>query len=114
MEIIAERNIPLAEVRNILRNKKKEYSKEEKEQLYEQKRALDHANRSIKLNLKDANKLIQQLGQLELQLSGDQIIKICDLLPETVDDIRAIFAKERFKYNEEEIKKILNLVDQYR
>jgi DNA-directed RNA polymerase subunit F len=114
MNVIAEKNISLAEVRDILRDKQKEYSKEEKEQLYEQKRALDHANRSTKLNLRDSKKLIEQLTNMEIKLNEDQVIKICDLLPETVDDIRAIFAKERFKYNEEEIKKILDVVDQYR
>ncbi|MEA3255851.1 MAG: RNA polymerase Rpb4 family protein [Candidatus Altiarchaeota archaeon] len=114
MKIINERSIPLAEVRNILREKKREYTKEEKEQLYEQKRALDHANKSTKLNLKDSKKLIKELSQLEFKLGENQIIRICDLLPETVDDMRAIFAKERFRYTEEEIKKILDIVDQYR
>jgi len=42
------------------------------------------------------------------------VSKIVDLLPETTDDVRAIFAKERFKYTEEEIKQITDLVDQFR
>lgn len=114
MEVIKERNIPLAEVRNILREKKKKYTKEDREQLYEQNRALDHANKSTKLNLKDSKKLINELSKLEFNLDENQVIRICDLLPETVDDMRAIFAKERFRYTEEEIKKILDQVDHYR
>ncbi|MBN2250942.1 MAG: hypothetical protein JW724_02555 [Candidatus Altiarchaeota archaeon] len=114
MNVIAERSIPLAEVKSILKEKKKEYSAEEKEQFYEQKRALDHANKAAKLKLKDAKKLIEEIKATELKLNEDQVIKMVDLLPETVDDVRAIFAKERFKYTEEEIKKILEAVARYR
>ena len=53
--------------------------------------------------------MVGQLSKLELDLTDDNIIKIVDLLPETVDDVRAIFAKERFRYNEEEIKKIITM-----
>ena len=56
----------------------------------------------------------KKLVGLELGLSQEQLIKICDILPETVDDIRAVFAKERFKYSEEEIRKIIDILDQYR
>ncbi|RLI94346.1 MAG: RNA polymerase Rpb4, partial [Candidatus Altiarchaeales archaeon] len=85
-----------------------------KEMLYEQRRALEHARASSKLKLKDVNEMIKKLEELNLNLSEDQLIKICDLLPETVDDVRAIFAKERFRYAEEEIKKIIDILDQYR
>lgn len=114
MNIVSERNITLAEVKNILKEKKKEYSEEGKELFYEQKRAFDHASKAAKISLKDANKLIDEVKGLNLSLSDEQIIKIADLLPETVDDVRAIFAKERFKYGEEDIKKVLDVVAKYR
>jgi DNA-directed RNA polymerase subunit F len=114
MNIVSERNITLAEVKNILKDKKREYTDEEKELFYEQKRAFDHAGKAAKLGLKDANKLIEEIRSIGLSLSEDQMIKIADLLPETVDDVRAIFAKERFKYGEEEIKKVLDVVAKYR
>ena len=114
MNIVSERNITLAEVKNILKDKKKEYTDEEKELFYEQKRAFDHASKAAKLSVKDANKLIEDIRAIGLSLSEDQMIKIADLLPETVDDVRAIFAKERFKYGEEDIKKVLDVVAKYR
>lgn len=114
MKIKSENPITLAEVKDILKQKQKRYEEEEKELWYEQKRALEHAQKSAKLSLKDSKKLIGQLSKLELELTEDNIVKIADLLPETVDDVRAIFAKERFRYNEEEIKKIIEVVDQYR
>ncbi len=114
MNIIDERFLSLAEARKILEEKEKAYSTEKKDMLYEQRRALEHSQKYAKLSLKDTEELIKKVGELDLHLAEDQIVKICDILPETVDDIRAIFAKERFKYNEEDIKKILDVLAQYR
>ena len=114
MNVISERIVTLAEVKNILKDKKKDYTDEEKEQFYEQKRALDHASKAAKLSVKDAFKLIEEIKALGLSLTEDQGVKIADLLPETVDDVRAIFAKERFRYSEDDIKKILDVVSKYR
>jgi len=114
MNVLKERCITLSEVRNILRKKEKEYKEEGKELLYEQKRALEHADKYAKLSVKDSKELMKKLSELDLNLTEDQIVKICDLLPETVDDVRAIFAKERFRYSEEEIRGIIDIVDQYR
>ena len=102
----------MAKVREILEKVTEGYTEEEKELLYEQKRALEHARRFPKPSVADTEELISKLQNLELK--PGQIIKICDLLPETVDDVRAIFEKERFRYGEDEIKKILDLVAQYK
>lgn len=114
MNVINDRVIPIAEVREILKKKEKSYNEEEKELYYEQKRALEHANSSAKLKLTDINKVIEEIKGLDLQLTPEQIVKMADILPETVDDVRAIFAKERFKYTEEEITKILDVIAKYR
>ncbi|MEA1924924.1 MAG: RNA polymerase Rpb4 family protein [Candidatus Altiarchaeota archaeon] len=114
MKIIDERYIPLVEVKEILGKKERDYQEEEKEMLYEQKRALDHARRATKLESKDVKEMKKKLDELEMGLSQEQLIKICNILPETVDDIRAVFAKERFKYSEEEIRKVIDILDQYR
>ncbi len=114
MEIISSRPAALTEVKNMLRQREKEITEEDEELYYEQKRALEHANKFAKLNLKDTKNLTKQISKLNLELSNEQTIKFGDLLPETVDDVRAIFAKERFKYSAEDIRKILDVVDQYR
>lgn len=114
MKIIDERHVALAEVKKILEDKEKKYVKEGKELLYEQKRALEHARRYAKLEVKDVEDLRKKLAGLDMNLTEEQIVKICDLLPEEVDDVRAIFAKDRFRYGKEEIQKILDLIAQYR
>ena len=39
--------------------------------------------------------------------------KIADILPSTEDDVKTIFAKERITLSENDIKKILDLVEKY-
>ncbi|MCK4492245.1 MAG: hypothetical protein KAU03_06450 [Candidatus Altiarchaeales archaeon] len=114
MEVINEKVASLAEVRKILENKEKVYQEEEYEMFYEQKRALEHAQKCTKLNLRDTKKLIKELSEMKLKLNKEWIIKMVDLLPEDVDDVRAIFAKERFKYDEGDIRKILDVIAKYR
>lgn len=97
--------VSLAEVKNIL----KKVNKERKELLYEQRIALEHAQKFAKLNVKKTNDLIDDLKKLEI-LEERHIYKIADLLPITEDDVKAIFAKERIKLGENEIKNILNLI----
>jgi DNA-directed RNA polymerase subunit F len=114
MDTIDERPVSLPTVAGILSAKDEAYKAASTVLLYEQKRALEHAQKFSKISQKDGEELAGKLAALELTLSADRIIKIVDLMPKSVDDIRAIFAKERFKYTEEEIKKITDIVDQYR
>lgn len=102
------KTIPLSEVKNIL----KKASKERKELLYEQRIALEHAQKFAKLPVKKTNDLIKELMSLEY-LDEVNAIKIADLLPTTEDDVKTIFAKQRITLGENEIKKILEIVGKY-
>jgi DNA-directed RNA polymerase subunit F len=97
--------IPLAEVKNIL----KKASKERGELLYEQKIALEHAQKFAKLPVKKTNEMIKELASLDF-LEHIHAIRIADLLPTTEDDVKTIFAKERITLGGNEIKKILEIV----
>jgi len=114
MKGVSETPITVSEVASVLKKKEKEYKAADKEMLYEQKRALEHAKAEGKLTPKQSRELVKKLIGLDLELSETRAVKIADMLPETLDDVRSIFAKERFKYEEDEIKKITDLVDQYR
>ena len=114
MDVIDEKPVTLTEVSAILSQKEKDYTAAQVELLYEQRRGLEHALKFNKVSQKDAQEMAVKLSSLDLSLTADRIVKIIDLMPKSVDDIRAIFAKERFKYTEEEIKKVTDIVDQYR
>ena len=100
--------VSLAEVKNIL----KKISKERDELIYEQKIALEHANKFAKLSVKKTEALISELKKLEF-IQEKHAYKIADLLPKTEDDLKTIFAKERLSLGESEIKKILEIVKKY-
>ena len=102
------RPVSISEVKNILRK----ISKDRDELIYEQKIALEHANKFAKLSVKKAEGLISELKKLEF-IQEKHAYKIADLLPKTEEDIKTIFAKERLSLGESEIKKILEVVGKY-
>ena len=107
-EEIKMKPVPLAEVKNIL----KTLSKDRKELLYEQRTALDHAQKFAKLPVKKTNDMIKELMD-SVSLEEIHAVKIADLLPSDIDDVKAIFAKERTSFSENDIKKILEIVAKY-
>lgn len=114
MKILDQEPITLVEVSNILKKKEKEYQESQAELRYEQKRSLEHASKFRKVNMKDMASMKKELSVLDLDLSDERMVKIIDQLPKSVDDVRAIFAKERFNYNEQQLKQITDIVDKYR
>ena len=80
--------------------------------LYELRIALEHAQKFEKIPVKKTNDMIKELMKLEF-LSETHACKIADLLPNTKDDVKTIFAKERVTLGENEIKTILEIVGKY-
>ncbi len=107
MKVIEVKPIGMPEARKIMlsREKKKELS-------YEQKLALEHLNKFTKMSPSDAKKFLEELSQV-VRMSGETMVKILDLTPKTPDELRMIFAREKFSLKEEEIKKILEIVKKY-
>jgi DNA-directed RNA polymerase subunit F len=98
----------LTEVKNIL----KKVGKEREELIYEQRIALEHAQQFAKLTVKQTKDMIKELQQLDF-IDEIQAYKVADILPDTEDDVRAFFAKERFTPTQEQINKIVSIVSKY-
>lgn len=96
--------VSIPEVKDIL-----EEVGEGRELNYEQKLALEHATYSIQTTSKDANKLIKALMEHE-RITEALAFKIVEIWPTHPDDVKAIFAKERFTITEEDIQVILQKV----
>ena len=97
--------IPAAKVKEILN----EFS-EKHELSYEQNLTLDHATNLTKLSLEDTEKLIEEL---EAYVEYKQAVRIADLAPKDMDDLRLIFAKERNAPSNDEMKEILEILEKY-
>jgi DNA-directed RNA polymerase subunit F len=100
----SEKVVSLEEVKNLLTKEEKK-----RELSYEKRLALDHAKTFSTINITKTKKLVQELTKLE-RVSEPIAYKIAELLPTHPDDVRAIFAKERFNLEEKETNKIIELV----
>ncbi|MFC6733089.1 MULTISPECIES: RNA polymerase Rpb4 family protein [unclassified Haladaptatus] len=85
---------------------------EEREMRYELARAIEHVNRFAVLSAEDANELVAELQDLE-KVEEPTAYKIADLLPRDRDELRAIYAQERFALSGDELDEILNVVSKY-
>ncbi len=121
-EIINEVVLTLAEAKEILNAlrtsgeaKKKEEGKGEEyeeEIRYERRKAFEHTTKFAKLGAKESRALINELLGLA-KMKEEIAVRIVDLMPGSKNEVRAIYAKERFTLTEENIEKILDCVAKY-
>ncbi len=81
------------------------------EPTYEQNLAIEHVNKFSKLNVENAQELVEELQEI---IKQTQAIKIADIMPIDLADLRLIFAKERGSHKKEELEQILEIVNKYR
>lgn len=113
MKIIEKKLLTLSQIRRILLEREK-MAIEGEPMTDNQKKLLNYVNKFSKLSVKDTEGLQKKLKGLNLNLSDVQIVKIIDILPKDVDEVRAVFSKdEKFNYNADEIKQILDCIAQY-
>ncbi|MDY6932039.1 MAG: RNA polymerase Rpb4 family protein [Halobacteriota archaeon] len=110
-EVISEELLTFAEAKEIL-NSVKEKQKGDEESSFEKRKAIAHANKFAKTDGKTSRELANKLVGLD-KMKEEIAIKIADLMPMTRDDLRAIYAKERFTLTEDELDKIIDLVEPY-
>ena len=108
-QVISEEMVTLPEVRELLDQVREEREKEAKELGYELRKAIAHAETFSKLDSKRSRELVGELLKLE-KIKPEIAIRIADILPLSYDEIRSIYAKERYTLTEQELKEILDLV----
>jgi len=119
-EILSESVLTLAESKEILTplrasgkgTKKKEGEEEEVEIRYERRKASEHTAKFAKLSAENSRALINEL--LELPKMKELIaVRIADIMPKSPNEVRAIYAKERFTLTEADIENTLDCVAKY-
>lgn len=108
-EVISEELLTLAEIRDILNKIQDERLKKGEELRYEQRRAIEHTNKFAKNSAKSSRALVKELIKLE-KMKPEIAIRIADIRPKTKDELRSIYAKERYTLVEKELETILDLV----
>ena len=105
--VIETEPIPGVKVKEVL----EEFS-EDNELNYEQNVTLNHLARFKRYSVEDSEEIIEKLVS-DLNLRPKVAVHIVDLVPQDLADLRLIFAKEPSKVDNEEMKKILELLEQY-
>ncbi|OEC95853.1 MULTISPECIES: RNA polymerase Rpb4 family protein [Methanobrevibacter] len=106
-EIIESEPISSAEVKKVL-----EDFSEDNELNYEQNITLNHLARFKRYSVEDSEEIIEKL-QEEFGLRDKVAVRIVDLVPKDLADLRLIFAKEAIKIEKPDMEKILELLEQY-
>jgi DNA-directed RNA polymerase subunit F len=106
--VLQEDILTMAEVREILDQIRLKRADEE-ELGYELRRAIRHADLFSKGTAEESLAMVAELMKLE-KMNKVIAVKIADIRPITKDELRAIYAKERFTLSEEELSNILEIV----
>jgi|SRR3989344_5790151 len=107
MKILETRPVAMAEAKDIVLDREKD-----KELGYEQKLAAEHLKKFTKLKAGEAKKFIEDISSV-LRMGPETLVQIVNLMPQNADELRLIFAREKFSLKEEEVQKILEVVKKY-
>lgn len=107
-KVLESEPVSMAEVKKIL-----EKFGEEHELTYEQNLVLDHVTRFSRLDPETSRSLIEELMGIP-NIKRRHAVKIADIMPVDLSDLRLIFAKERVPIKAEDLPGILEVIDKYR
>jgi DNA-directed RNA polymerase subunit F len=107
--IISEERVTLPEMREVLLGVESQRIAAEKEMSYEFRRSIEHANQLAKTAPEKARALVTELLKME-KMKPEIAYRIANIMPKTRDEVRAIFAKERYTLSPEELDTIIEQV----
>lgn len=107
-KIMSEDLLTLSEVQEIL-GEIKLIRADEEELGYELRRAIRHAEGFSNAKAAESRQMVDKLMKLE-KITPSIAMKVADVRPKSRDELRAIYAKERFTLSDEELEQILEIV----
>jgi len=112
-EKVSEEYLTVAETKAILEELERERAADEdREMRYELARAIEHVNRFAVLDPEESLEFVDELLELE-KVNGPTAYKIANLRPQDRDELRALYAQERFTLSGDELDDILAVVAKY-
>lgn len=108
-EVLNEELLTLAEVKEMLSKIAEERREQGLEVGYGFRKALHHADQFSKISGEKSRELVNKLLELE-KMKPVIAVRIADILPQSRDEIRSIYAKEKYTLSNEELDQILNYV----
>ena len=112
-EKVDEEYLTVSEVKELLAAVEADRAADEdREMRYELARAIEHANRFAVLDPEESLELVDEL-QAKEKVDEKTAYKIANLLPQSRDEMRAVFAQERYSLSTDEIDELLDVVAKY-
>lgn len=107
--MLSEEDVSIEDARRILAGRKKEGG----ELRYEQKICIDFLEKLPKLTDKQLEDIRAELSKIAI-LKPRYISLILNIMPDTEEEVDALFAKERTNLKREEVKRIVEIVKQFK
>jgi DNA-directed RNA polymerase subunit F len=111
-KVLDEELLTLPEVRGILHQILEERVNNEEELGYELRKAINHADMFSRTSAEKAREFVNKLLEVE-KMKPEIAIRIVDTMPLSRDELRTLYAKERYTLSDEELDTILELVMDY-
>ncbi|MBI3190336.1 hypothetical protein HYZ41_01385 [archaeon] len=108
MDVVFEEDIDINEAKKIMEERKKE-----RELVYDQKICLDYLEKIVTLTPTQLNNIVEDLKKISI-LKARYISLILNVMPDTEQELEALFSKERTNLKKEEIKQIVDIVAKYK
>ncbi|WP_224449394.1 RNA polymerase Rpb4 family protein [Haloprofundus salilacus] len=112
-EKLDEENLTISEVKPLLQEVEAERAADEERELrYELARSIEHVNRFAVLDPEESRELVEELLEVE-KVDEQTAFKITDLLPQDRNELRAVYAQQRYALSGDELDEILDIVAKY-
>ena len=112
-EVREEDYVTTPEAKELLAEVENERAVEdEREMRYELARAIEHVNRFAVLDVEGSRELVEELRGIE-KVDGATAYKVANLLPADRDELRSVFAQERYSLDGDELDEVLDVVAKY-
>jgi len=109
-EIITEIPITMGEMKKEL----EKINKRDEELNLRASKTIEYLNQFVKIKDKEAEELYKKIDKLKIpRLKEQHIKKIIDIMPKTVDDIKAVLQGYTLTINNENMKKIVDVVNKF-
>jgi DNA-directed RNA polymerase subunit F len=108
-EVLSEELLTLAEVKETLSKIAEERRAQDIEVGYGFRKALNHADQFSKTSGEKSRELVDKLLKLE-KMKPVIAVRIADIMPQSRDEVRSIYAKEKYTLSNEELDQILDYV----
>jgi len=112
-EHVEDEFLTMGEVKELLEDVERERAADEDRELpYELARSIEHVNRFAVLEPEESRELVEELQELD-KVDEATAFKVAELLPQSRDELRAVYAQERYTLDGDELDAILDVVAKY-